>query len=1659
MLLFSWLKALNFQRYTQPAARRSGGSQRRRKQFLSVVDALEARTLLAAVIWDGGGNDFNWNNELNWSDDTLPGVHDDVTINLGANDFTVVHSTGISSVKSLVSYAGLNVSGGELLLQESSHLFGELTVRGVVGGSADIAVSGLFTWTTGNGQTALRGANGQGSLTANGGAVLDGITYGYVDHNLEAGFRFINPAGRTVDWAAGHITLKDHSYFDNYGTIEQTFDGGLGSFDSASEFNNYGSFIKSGGNSTDGSGVSVGHFNNSGSIDVQVGTLTFGYVGTQGTNTGTIQASSGTILNLLSEQISSGSIHADEVNLYWGSAQISGAFSANKTSVGNDTAITGPLLNLGYLTVTGSLNLTDATFAPGATTFDSLTLSGALTTDEDLTVDGLFTWTTGNGQTALRGANGQGSLTANGGAVLDGITYGYVDHNLEAGFRFINPAGRTVDWAAGHITLTDHSYFDNYGTIKQTFDGVIGSFDSASEFSNYGSFIKSAGTTNLPYGSWVAVGNIHNSGTIDVQVGAVTIGYFSGTYTTNTGTIQGADDTQINLFSVQNSSGVIQGDKIVFATDTATVSGSFQANQTEVQSATTFTGTVLDLGHLTVTGSLNLTDATFAPGATALDSLTLSGTLTTDEDLAVEGLFTWTTGNGQTALRGANGQGSLTVNGGAVLDGVTYGYVDHNLEAGFRLINPTGRTVDWAAGHITLNDQSYFDNYGTIELTFDGGIGSFDSASKFSNYGSLVKTGGNSPGGSLFWIGHFNNNGLIDVQVGTLTIGYVGTQGTNTGTVQASSGTILNLLSDQNSSGSIHADEVNLYWGSAQISGAFSANKTSVGNDVTVTGTVLDFGHLTVTGSLNLTDATFAPGATTFDSLTLSGTLTTDEDLAVDGLFTWTNATLQGDNGSGSLTLHTDTTLSSNLTVRDFTLINAADMTWTGGAALFSGSASRFVNAVGATFDDQIDGAFGSVDGNCIQFVNDGHFVKSGNTGITYLHMQLYNRGTVEIQQGQLYLGCGYVSNNPSNPPAPGIDYPVDHPPEYTNDSPVEIQPGTNPVIVPGSYTQSVTGLLVEQIAGHSGGLFGTPGQDYGQLVVNGNVALNGSLEVQVINPFVPAIGQQFLVIDNRGSEPISGTFTGLIEGAIVWAGNYGFSVSYSGGTGNDFVLTMSQYANSAPVADVGGPYTVAEGGSIGLSAVGSTDAEQDLLTLTYLWDFDNDGIFGETGPDALYGDETDIEPTFVATFLNGPVSVPISLRVVDDGGLVSETSTLVEVTNSNPVVIPNSYTVTENAPMGTVVGAVIATDFVGDVLNYSIVGGTGATAFIVDTATGQIIVADSSQLDYETTNELTLQVLVTDQEGGQTVADLTVFLTNKASLSGVVFVDADGDGHFNADETGIAGVTIELLNAAGDVLFSTLTDSSGLYFFDDLDSGEYQIREVQPSGFADGPEYLGSLGGTIVSNDVMSLTLTDIDAMYYNFSEMGGQLSTGDAAGIGFWQNKHGQSLITQGGAALANWLTASFPNIFGNLLAGANGADVAQFYKEQLFKQKGKNAAGPAKVDAQFMAVALATFFTSSNLAGHVATNYGFNVTAAGIGSKTITIGARGAAFGVPDHSDRTIMQILLATNGLTDQPDHQSGFAYLYDSNGDGVIDSHERTLRAMANDLFDWINSHE
>ncbi len=85
------------------------------------------------------------------------------------------------------------------------------------------------------------------------------------------------------------------------------------------------------------------------------------------------------------------------------------------------------------------------------------------------------------------------------------------------------------------------------------------------------------------------------------------------------------------------------------------------------------------------------------------------------------------------------------------------------------------------------------------------------------------------------------------------------------------------------------------------------------------------------------------------------------------------------------------------------------------------------------------------------------------------------------------------------------------------------------------------------------------------------------------------------------------------------------------------------------------------------------------------------------------------------------------------------------------------------------------------------------------------------------------------------------------------VWQDSDGDGRQDDGEPGLAGVSVQLLDAAGTVVGSTTSDGKGRYLFDGLPAGRYSVRfaglrsgsKLSPAG-ADGagansdPDYTG---------------------------------------------------------------------------------------------------------------------------------------------------------------------------------------------------------------------------
>jgi hypothetical protein len=80
----------------------------------------------------------------------------------------------------------------------------------------------------------------------------------------------------------------------------------------------------------------------------------------------------------------------------------------------------------------------------------------------------------------------------------------------------------------------------------------------------------------------------------------------------------------------------------------------------------------------------------------------------------------------------------------------------------------------------------------------------------------------------------------------------------------------------------------------------------------------------------------------------------------------------------------------------------------------------------------------------------------------------------------------------------------------------------------------------------------------YDKLVVLGNVDLTGAVLSMVDNSlgaYVPTAGQTFTLVDNDGTDLVTGTFSGLLEGATVSVNGVNKTLTYIGGDDNDVVL------------------------------------------------------------------------------------------------------------------------------------------------------------------------------------------------------------------------------------------------------------------------------------------------------------------------------------------------------------------------------------------------------------------------------------------------------------------------------------------------------------------------
>ena len=223
----------------------------------------------------------------------------------------------------------------------------------------------------------------------------------------------------------------------------------------------------------------------------------------------------------------------------------------------------------------------------------------------------------------------------------------------------------------------------------------------------------------------------------------------------------------------------------------------------------------------------------------------------------------------------------------------------------------------------------------------------------------------------------------------------------------------------------------------------------------------------------------------------------------------------------------------------------------------------------------------------------------------------------------------------------------------------------------------------------------------------------------------------------------------------------YVVEITASDGTNTDtqtitVTVTDVSVGDNPPMLAPTAIASVAEGTTDVLTVL-AADADGDNLTYTITAGADSIRfrINQSTGDLAFK-----TAPDFESASADGDDNYEVIVTVSDGTNSAMQTITVtVTDVNETPVITAQTFSVTENATAGTIVGTVAATDEdAGSNLTFSITSGNVNNAFDINARSGVITVAGA--LDHETTPTYTLTVQVSDSDLSATAA-VTVNVTN----------------------------------------------------------------------------------------------------------------------------------------------------------------------------------------------------------------------------------------------------------------------------------------------------------
>ena len=284
--------------------------------------------------------------------------------------------------------------------------------------------------------------------------------------------------------------------------------------------------------------------------------------------------------------------------------------------------------------------------------------------------------------------------------------------------------------------------------------------------------------------------------------------------------------------------------------------------------------------------------------------------------------------------------------------------------------------------------------------------------------------------------------------------------------------------------------------------------------------------------------------------------------------------------------------------------------------------------------------------------------------------------------------------------------------------------------------------------------------------------------------------------------------------------GQISVEVSYTDGGGLIETVTSAQTTAVTNVNDTPGGLpavrgTVAENQILSADTSGISD-DDGLGAFSYQWLRNGSAISGATGATHTLGDAD----------VGGLISVEV--RYTDGGGQVetltsARTAAVNDINDTAPMIgSGQSFSVAEDAVNGTSIGTVAASDIdtVGTLGGWHIVSGNAAGVFTIDPSSGEIAVANNTNLNYETVADYTLGVQVGDGVNTSATETVTIAVSDRNEApSGLALsrawmvdgTDTTGGHHIGdldaSDEDAGATATYHVIGGADAARFSVIGD------------------------------------------------------------------------------------------------------------------------------------------------------------------------------------------------------------------------------------------------------------